>query len=123
MARHWRDAGRPERAVGYFLTAAEQAGRGWAKDRAALFYGEALACLPEDDEQRLMIRRRQAVAAAAAVHIRDARDLIRLADGVRSEREKRGPEPAGLRRSAEREVSGCHVASDLVDTVDAMLAQ
>jgi len=92
MARHWRDAGRPERAVGYFLTAAEQAGRGWAKDRAALFYGQALACLPEDDQRRRMIRRRQAVTAAAAVHVRDARDLIRQADGVTSERGKRDPE-------------------------------
>jgi len=95
MARHWRDAGRPERAVGYFLTAAEQAGRGWAKDRAALFYGEALACLPEDDERRRMIRRRQAIAAAAAVHIRDVRDLIRLAEGVHTELGNRGPEPVG----------------------------
>jgi predicted ATPase len=94
MARHWRDAGRPERAVDYFLTAAEQAGRGWAKDRAALFYGEALACLPEEDQRRPMIRRRQAVTAAAAVHIRDARDLIRQAEGVSSERGTHGPEGA-----------------------------
>jgi predicted ATPase len=92
MARHWRDAGQPERAVGYFLTAAEQAGRGWAKDRAALFYGQALACLPEDDQRRRMIGRRQAVTAAAAVHVRDARDLIRQAEDVSSERGKRGPE-------------------------------
>jgi class 3 adenylate cyclase len=84
MARHWRDAGQPERAVGHFVTAAEQASRGWAKDRAALLYGEALACLPEDDERRRMLRRRQAVTAVAAVHIRDARDLIRQAEAVPS---------------------------------------
>ncbi|HEU5033132.1 MAG TPA: AAA family ATPase [Mycobacteriales bacterium] len=78
-ARHWRDAGRPERAFDYFVTAAEQAGRGWAKDNAALFYGEAIACLAEDDERRRPLRARQAVAAAAAVHVRDVRDLIRQA--------------------------------------------
>jgi class 3 adenylate cyclase len=76
-ARHWRDAGRPERAVDYFLTAAEQAGDGWAKDRAALFYGEALDCLPEGHERRRMIRAKQALAAAAAQHVADARELIR----------------------------------------------
>lgn len=92
MARQWRDAGRPERAFGYFLTAAEQAGRGWAKDRAALSYSEALACLPEDDQRRRMIRRRQAVTLAAAVHVRDARELTRRAEDVSSKRPKRGPE-------------------------------
>jgi class 3 adenylate cyclase len=94
MARHWRDAGRPERAANYFLAAAEQAVRGWAKDRAVLLYGETLACLPEDDERRRMIWRRQAVAAAAAMHIGDARHLIRLAQGVPSNRGKTIPEGA-----------------------------
>jgi predicted ATPase len=78
-ARHWRDAGRPERAVNYFVIAAEQVGRGWAKDKAALFYAEALACLPEADERRRPIRRQQALVAAAAIHVRDVRDLIRQA--------------------------------------------
>ncbi|MGN6474412.1 MAG: hypothetical protein ACTHK4_12300, partial [Mycobacteriales bacterium] len=76
-ARHWRDAGRPERAVDYFLTAAEQAGNGWAKDRAALFYGEALECLPDDDPRRRMIRAKQALTAAAAQHVVDAREHMR----------------------------------------------
>ena len=31
LAHHWREAGDPERAVGYLISAAEQAGRGWAK--------------------------------------------------------------------------------------------
>jgi predicted ATPase len=68
-ARHWRDAGKPDRALDYFLTAAEQAGRGWAKASAALFYGEALSCLPEDDERRPMIRAKQVVNGVAAMHI------------------------------------------------------
>jgi class 3 adenylate cyclase len=73
LARHWRDAGRPERAVDYFLTAAEQAGRGWAKASAALFYGEALSCLAEDDERRPMVRAKQLVHGVAAMHVPDVR--------------------------------------------------
>jgi hypothetical protein len=41
-----------------------------------------------------VIRRRQAVAAVAAVHVRDARDLIRQAEGVPGERGEHGPERA-----------------------------
>lgn len=72
-ARHWRDGGRPERAVDYFLTAAELTGRGWAKDSAAMFYGEALSCLPEDDERRPMVRAKQLVHGVAAMHVMDMR--------------------------------------------------
>src|SRR5947209_43884 len=79
LGRHWRDAGRPERAVDYFAAAAEQAGRGWAKDSAALLYGEALACLPDGDVRRRGMIGRQALAAAAAQHVSDVRDLIRQA--------------------------------------------
>jgi predicted ATPase len=67
-ARHWRDAGQPDRAFDYFVMAAEQAGRGWAKASAALFYGEALSCLPEDDGRRPMIRAKQLVHGVAAMH-------------------------------------------------------
>jgi predicted ATPase len=49
LARHWRDAGEPERALGYFIRAAEQAERGWAKDQAAVLYREALELVPEGD--------------------------------------------------------------------------
>jgi predicted ATPase len=64
-ARHWRDGGQPARAAEYFLMAAEQAGRGWAKGSASLFYGEALSCLPEDDKRRPMIRAKQLVHGVA----------------------------------------------------------
>ena len=77
LARHWRDAGEPERAVGYFIRAAEQAERGWAKDQAAIIYREALDLVPENDVERLGdIRRRLGLARAAAVHIPDARQLM-----------------------------------------------
>jgi class 3 adenylate cyclase len=78
LARHWRDAGDAERALGYFINAAEQAERGWAKDQAAILYREALDLVGEEDRDRLaMLRRRVAVARAAAMHIPDARQLMR----------------------------------------------
>jgi tetratricopeptide (TPR) repeat protein len=77
LARHWRDAGDPERALGYFIRAGEQAEHGWAKDQAAILYKEALDLAPEEAGPRLAdLRRRLALARAAAVHIPDARQLI-----------------------------------------------
>ena len=78
LARHWRDAGEPGRALDYFVRAAEQAERGWAKDQAALLYREALDLVPADDGVLLRdVRKRIGLARAAAVHIPDARQLIR----------------------------------------------
>src|SRR5438477_2029189 len=78
LARHWRDAGDPHRALGYFIRAGEQAERGWAKDQAAILYKEALELVPEDRGAELAdLRRRLALARAAAVHIPDARQLMR----------------------------------------------
>ncbi|HZE29404.1 MAG TPA: adenylate/guanylate cyclase domain-containing protein [Gaiellaceae bacterium] len=78
LARHWRDAGEPSRAVDYFIRAGEQAELGWAKDQAAILYREALDLVPESDAERLaLLRRRVALARAAAVHIPDARQLMR----------------------------------------------
>jgi class 3 adenylate cyclase len=77
LARHWRDAGDPERALGYFIRAGEQAEHGWAKDQAAILYREALDLVPKEDSERLaMLRRRLALARAATVHIPDARQLM-----------------------------------------------
>ena len=78
LARHWRDAGEPSRAVDYFIRAGEQAELGWAKDQAAILYREALDLVPDDGDERLaMLRRRLALARAAALHIPDARQLMR----------------------------------------------
>jgi class 3 adenylate cyclase len=78
LARHWREAGDPERALGYFVRAAEQAENGWAKDQAAILYREALDLVPDADGERLrMLRRRVALARAASLHIPDARQLMR----------------------------------------------
>jgi class 3 adenylate cyclase len=76
LAQHWGEAGDSERALSYLLQAADQAGRGWAKDEAARFYGEALELLPEDDlERRRDISRKRALALAASAHLEDALNI------------------------------------------------
>ena len=79
-ARHWRDAGDPERAVDYFVAAAEAAEHGWAKERAAALYREALQLVPAADlDRRRRLTQRLAVAEAASMHVFDAR-MLGLAD-------------------------------------------
>jgi class 3 adenylate cyclase len=78
LAHHWREAGDADRALDYFLTAAERASRGWAKVEAVQFYDRALELVPLDQRERrrrLMLAR--AVAAQAAFHIVDAERLQR----------------------------------------------
>jgi len=73
-ARHWRDAGDHDRAVELFVAAAEQAERGWAKDRAVTFYREALGLVSDTDARRAL-QRRLAVAVQAYLHVDDAQML------------------------------------------------
>ena len=76
LARHWRGADEPERAVGYFVSAAEEAERGWAKQHAVTLYKEALEMTPADDAERVrFLRRRLAVAQQAMFHLGDVRVL------------------------------------------------
>lgn len=78
LARHWRDAGEAPRAIEYFVTAGEQAERGWAKEKAAALYREALELVDGgDEEQRKAITRKLAVARQAHFHVLDARILGR----------------------------------------------
>jgi class 3 adenylate cyclase len=78
LARHWRAAGQPERAIPYLVAAAEQAGRGWAKDQAVALYAEAVKCAPPDDGELLKsLRKRHAIAWQALMHVPDARQLGR----------------------------------------------
>jgi class 3 adenylate cyclase len=71
LGHHWREAGENDRAADHLITAAEQAGRGWAKARALSLYGEALELLSEDDERRRPIRLQQAVLAQAVFHLQE----------------------------------------------------
>jgi class 3 adenylate cyclase len=81
LAEHWREAGEPARAVDYLLVAAEQAGRGWAKDEALALLKQASELVPEEDAaRRREIARRQALADMAAYHVADARLLARRSE-------------------------------------------
>ncbi len=50
IARHWRLAGEPSRAVPYLLMAADGASRTWAKERAIELYSEALDIEGDDGD-------------------------------------------------------------------------
>jgi class 3 adenylate cyclase len=65
LAHHWREAGDRDRAAGFLVTAAEQAGRAWAKAEAAQLYDEALALIGED---QVGLRRELRLAKALALN-------------------------------------------------------
>ncbi len=73
LARHWREAGDADRAMDHFVLAAEQAGRGWAKQHAVDLYQEALELVPEGSERRAVIGRQFALAYQASWHVQDVR--------------------------------------------------
>jgi class 3 adenylate cyclase len=69
LAHHWREAGEDASAADYLLTAADQAGRGWAANEAAELCNQALELIPEQDTARLRrARLQQAVAVLAGYH-------------------------------------------------------
>jgi predicted ATPase len=76
LGHHWREAGEPQRAITYLMAAAEQAGRGWAKETALRLYREAMELVPkEDKELRRELVRRVAITTQAAWHVFDAQRL------------------------------------------------
>jgi class 3 adenylate cyclase len=77
LALHYRLSEQPDRAVEYLLIAADQAGRGWAKDLAFDFYNRALELMGPDDERLRAVMLKRAVAEQAAYHIADAESLQR----------------------------------------------
>jgi class 3 adenylate cyclase len=79
-AFHWREAGETERAAEYFVTAADHAGRGWAKGRAVELYDSAYQLLPEGDKRRHRVAAMRAVAFQALYHVPDAASLARRAE-------------------------------------------
>jgi len=69
LAHHWREAGETTRAADYLLTAAEQAGRGWAHDEVIGLCNQALELILEDDVERLRrARLRRGVALQERYH-------------------------------------------------------
>ncbi len=81
LAFHWREAGDDDRAISYYVDAAEHAGRGWAKERAVTLYNDAFRLLPEGDARRREIGTKRAVAFQALYHVPDAASLARRGDG------------------------------------------
>jgi predicted ATPase len=78
LAHHWREAGDSERAVEHLLSAAELAGRGWAKGEAVALYNQALALIPKNEpERRREVELKRAIDYAAFTHIGDARQARR----------------------------------------------
>jgi class 3 adenylate cyclase/energy-coupling factor transporter ATP-binding protein EcfA2 len=75
LGRHWREAGEIEQAVHHLVLAGDQAGRGWAKQRAVELYREALELVPEDGAQRRDVLRKLAVALQAVYHLEDVGGL------------------------------------------------
>jgi len=81
LARHWRGAGELEHAVLHFVSAAEEAERGWAKEYAVTLYKEALDMTPAEDLERVrFLRKRLALAQQAFLHVDDAH-LLGLGSG------------------------------------------
>jgi class 3 adenylate cyclase/predicted nucleic acid-binding protein len=81
LARHWRGAGELDRAVRSFVSAAEEAERGWAKQYAVTLYKEALDMTPAEDLERVrFLRKRLAVAQQTYMHMDDAQ-LLGLGSG------------------------------------------
>jgi class 3 adenylate cyclase len=69
-ARHWREAGEGDRAVRYFVAAAEEAERGWAMERAARLYKEAFELVPDGSaEARRDLRQRLALVYQRGFHL------------------------------------------------------
>jgi predicted ATPase len=77
LAHHWREVGDTDRAVPYLVAAAEDAGRGWAKERAVALYREALELIPDGDARRRGVQLKLAVALQARYHLPDAERLRR----------------------------------------------
>ncbi len=69
LAHHWREAGEDANAADYLLTAADQAGRGWAPREAVELCNQALELIEENDTARLRrARLRRGVAMMAEFH-------------------------------------------------------
>jgi class 3 adenylate cyclase len=69
LAHHWHEAGDGDKAADYLLTAAEQAGRGWANRDAVDLCNQALELISDgDEERRRRARLRRAVALQTITH-------------------------------------------------------
>ena len=76
LGHHWLAAGDKERAADYFVVAAEQASRGWAKEEAVALYRQALELISEEDVERYRsLRLKLAVAQQTVFHVHDVQPV------------------------------------------------
>jgi len=76
LAHHWLEAGDRERAADYFVAAAEQASRGWAKEEAVAHYRQALELVGKEDKERYReLRLKLVVAQQTLWHKLDAEQI------------------------------------------------
>jgi hypothetical protein len=65
LARHWREAGDPDRAASCLVDAGDQANRGWERARAVALYHQALELLAGRDPPAVAAGEPQAGGACA----------------------------------------------------------
>ncbi|MGD8862064.1 MAG: protein kinase [Myxococcales bacterium] len=106
LARHFREAGEPDKALEYAIDAAERAASDFAFERAAALYRLALGWLPNGDPARFELLTRLAESFALADRRAEAADLLLEAADQRDG----GADAAELRRrAAEILILGGHV--------------
>jgi eukaryotic-like serine/threonine-protein kinase len=109
LARHWREAGQPERAVGYYLRAAHQAGQARNWSRQAALYATALELGHFEPVESLRLQSARAQALARAGLGEEAAALFLEAARMTS-----GEESLELRRrAAEQQLASGHIAEGL----------
>ena len=83
LAHHWKEAGDPQRAASYLLSAAERAERAWANAEAVALFEEALSLIPKDEEARCRsIGLRRSVAWSRYEHSQMDEETLRRAARV-----------------------------------------
>jgi class 3 adenylate cyclase/tetratricopeptide (TPR) repeat protein len=75
LAYHWAEAGEPDRAIPYLLSAAEAARRSWAQDAVIDLYSKALE-LTEDEDLRRGISLRRGIALVELADYESASDEL-----------------------------------------------
>ena len=83
LAHHWKEAGDPQQAVSYLLSAAERAERAWANAEAVALFEEALSLIPKDEEaRRRSVGLRRSVAGSRYEHSLGEEETLRRAARV-----------------------------------------
>ena len=116
LAEHWGEAGEPERAFGYAVTAAERAASALAFERAARWFRQALELLSPDAEGRGDLERKLGDALANAGRGHEAARIYRAAA-----QRAQGLESVALERAAGEQLLRSGHVEEGIRTVSAAL--